>query len=703
MRPFLPGWSSCLLVALATAGCGKDAGGTDPADATAPHSPEQVAHDPAAMLEDRVEALLSLLTLEEKVAQMHGDSALNSGGLNFMRDNPRLGIPGFRMVDGMRGVGAATGPATSFPVGSARGATFDLELERQVGEAIGAEARARGANVLLAPTINLVRHPRWGRAQESYGEDTFHVGSLAAVFVQGVQQHVIASAKHFAANSIEDSRFMVDVTLDERTLREVYLPHFKRAVSAGVGSIMSAYNLVNGVHCGENVHLLHDILKGEWGFDGFVVSDWLLGTTSTVPSVLAGLDIEMPDANFYGQPLLDALNTGVLPTSAVDQSVRRILRDKVRFGIIDGKPALDPALTIASPAHIALARRVETEAAVLLKNDGTLPLAARPGVRIVVLGALADRANLGDTGSSQTQSSYVVTPLAGLMANARGATITPVATDTPAPEQLAQLDGADAVVVVVGLDARNEGEGAIAAGDRRSLALSPVHEQLVNSALAHNAHTVVVLEGSGPSLVEGFVERASALLLAWYPGLEGGNALADLLFGDKSPSGRLPVSFPRAESQLPTFVNDQPHVSYGLLHGYRYLDAAGSEPRFPFGFGLGYTTFSLAALTLGPPLNGVVEARVDVSNTGARDGEHVVQLYVSYPGSRVERAPRELKAFQRVSLKRGETRSVTLSFAVADLAYWDVVTSAFVVEPLTYTVAVGSSSRDLPLSATLTL
>ena len=266
--------------------------------------------NPALPVEARVADLLSRMTLEEKVGQMHGVPIADLQEQNATPDDTQLGIPGFHMIDGMRGVSISTGAATTFPVGSARGATFDPDLEAQVGEAIGAEARAKGHNVLLAPTINLLRHPRWGRAQETYGEDPVHMGAMAAGFIRGVQQHVIANAKHFALNSIENTRMRVDVTVDERTLREVYLPHFKRAVDAGVGSIMCAYDKVNGVYSCQNNHLLHDILKGEWGFDGFVVSDWLSATRSTVPSALAGLDIEMPFPHFYGQPLLDAVNGG---------------------------------------------------------------------------------------------------------------------------------------------------------------------------------------------------------------------------------------------------------------------------------------------------------------------------------------------------------------------------------------------------------
>lgn len=237
-----------------------------------------------------------------------------------------------------------------------------MPLEQQVGQAIGEEARAKGANVLLAPTINNLRHPRWGRAQETYGEDTFHIGTMAAAFVQGVQQEVIANPKHFAVYSIEDDRMAVDVHVDERSLREIYLPHFKAVVQAGAGSIMSAHNLVNGLHCDQNTHLLSDILDGEWKFDGFVESDWIFGTTSTAPSALAGLDIEMPSARYFGPSLTDAVDAGAVPINTIDAAVRRILRAKFRFGIFDGKPALEAGTVVESSEHTALARTVEEEA-----------------------------------------------------------------------------------------------------------------------------------------------------------------------------------------------------------------------------------------------------------------------------------------------------------------------------------------------------
>jgi len=664
-------------------------------------------HNPNLPLEARVEDLLARMTLEEKIGQMHGVTVADIQDMNSTPDNARLGIPGFHMIDGMRGVSITTGAATTFPVGSARGATFDPDLEAQVGEAVGAEARAKGNNMLLAPTINLLRHPRWGRAQETYGEDPLHVGLMAAGFIHGVQQNVIASAKHFALNSIEDTRMTVNVTVDERTLREVYLPHFKRAVDAGVGSIMCAYDKVNGVNSCQNTHLLRDILDGDWGFDGFVESDWLTATHTTVASALAGLDVEMPIVRFFGQPLIGALNSGAVPVSVIDDAVRRILRAKFRFGIFDGKPPLDPATVVESPAHTALARAVEREGIVLLKNAGNvLPLARATTHRVAVVGTLADTVNLGDTGSSDARGSYTITPLAGIQAHAGPVEVTNLARDTLSADDLNQIAAADAAVVVVGLTAADEGEGqqpGSTVGDRTSLDLSADQQQLVLDVASRNPRTIVVLEGGSAIIVEPFVDQVAAMLMAWYPGMEGGNAIAEVLFGDADPSGKLDVTVPRSADQLPPFIDDQNQVEYDYYHGYRYVDKNNLDPRYPFGFGLSYTScvlrnLRLAASTVAP--NGQVRASVDVQNTGLIAGDEVVQLYVGYKGSRVDRPVRELKAFQRVSLAPGETKTVSLAFAAADLAFWDVTTNTFVVEPISYVVQVGSSSRDLPLQTT---
>ncbi len=660
--------------------------------------------DPLAGLpvEERIEAVLEKMTLAEKVEQMHGLQLAPIEGLSVTPDNTRLAIKGFGMVDGPRGVTA--GNATAFPVGMARGATWDAELEQRVGAAMAAEASAKNANVLLAPTINVLRHPGWGRAQESYGEDPLHIGQLGVAFITGVQAagHVMASAKHFALNSIEDTRFSVNVSVDERTLREIYLPHFKMAVKqAAVGSVMSAYNLVNGLYCAENPTLLTNILKDEWEFDGFVESDWMLGTRSTVDSALAGLDIEMPSPVFYGPKLVAAVEEGEVAESTIDKAVRRILRKKFEFAI-DKPSGIDPAV-VESKEHTDLALEVARKAIVLMKNDKALPIDRAAVSSLAVVGALADAVNLGDVGSSDVTPSSAVTPLAGINNRAGDLKIVHIGSDTLSAQDQSQVAAADATIVVVGLTAEDEGENlGLSGGDRDSLALSAEQQALISAVASSSKRTIVVIEGGSAITMTGWVDEVEAVVMAWYPGMEGGLAIADVLFGDTNPSGKLPITFPATEDQLVSFNHTGNEVSYGYYHGYRHVDREETEPRFPFGFGLSYTSFDYEAIELSATTiasDAAVTVSIDVRNTGQRAGDEIVQLYVGYPDSTIDRPVRDLRGFKRVSLGAGESTTVAFELLASDLAYYDVKAKAWRVETIDYTVWVGSSSRDLPLSA----
>jgi len=658
-------------------------------------------------VEERVDELLSQMTLEEKVAQMagNGSTALPEGGVLWSAPGvERLGVPPFRMSDGPRGVTAALG-GTTFPVGMARGATWEPEVERRIGAAMGRELKAIGGNVLLAPTINNLRHPSWGRSQQTYGEDVHHLSRMAVAFVQGVQEHALANPKHYAANSIEDTRFDVDVTVDERTLREIYLPHFRAAVlEGGAASVMSAYNSVNGQFCGENEQLLKQILKTDWAFDGFVLSDWIFGTHSTLGSALNGLDLEMPIPQVYGEPLLSAVRDGEVPESLIDDAVRRMLRKKLQHRL-DQPSDLDESV-LGNDEHLALAREAAVEGSVLLKNESSaLPLDMSALERIAVVGLLADTPNTGDSGSSNTHPSFVVTPLQGIedaVGNEVG--VDHIGTDVLDAEGIALIEAADAVIVVTGLTAEDEGESLIGAGDRVDLGLSAERVKLIQDAAAANDRAIVVLEGGGAITMGEWLTDIEALLMAWYPGQMGGHAVADLLFGDASPSGKLPVTFPTGLDQLPPFDNESLEVTYDYFHGYRYVDRTGSVPEFPFGFGLSYTTFTvdnLRASQTEAKAGDVVRFSVEVRNTGSVAGAEVVQLYVTYPGSAVMRSERELKGFAKVALGPGEAQTVEISVPVNSLAYYDVVDSAWALEGLEHEVHVGTSSRDLPLAATL--
>jgi len=650
------------------------------------------------------DALLARMTDAQIRNELRGWRPQPIDGLYYAGGDESLGLPPYRMVDGPRG--ARAGEATAFPVAIARGATFDVELERRVGLAIGLEVAAKGGNVLLAPTINLLRHPGWGRAQETYSEDMHHMGAMAVAFVSGAQNHVLTSPKHFALNNLENMRFELSADVDARTLHEVYLPHFRRCVvEAAAASIMSAYNKLNGAYCGEHTELLTQILRGEWGFTGFVESDWFLGTRSTAAALEAGLDIEMPAAYRFTDEKIDAaLADGTLDATTLRRNARHAVYQKIAWRL-DRLPQ-PPAEVVESPEHVALAREVAAKSIVLLKNaHATLPLRDAPGLRIALVGDLADAVNLGDRGSSFVQSSAVTTPHSALGQRLRHAQHDYFRTD----DDLGGLAAYDVTIVVAGLTYRDEGEFIPTAqqeaegdtlargGDRADLAL-PVRERaLIERAAAASRRTVVVLEGGSAITVDDWIGQIDALLMAWYPGREGGHAIVDVLFGDVDPSGRLPVSFPRAIAQLPAWDISARHVPHELLHGYRYLDHHGHEPSFPFGFGLGYTTFAIEAMNVVRSATGF-EVVVQVANTGARAGATVVQLYVATEGSTVLRAPKDLRGFGRVELAPGEAAEVVIDVADNDLRYYDPA-RGWQLEPCTYRFFTGFSSRDLVCSA----
>jgi beta-glucosidase len=657
----------------------------------------------------RARKLVAQMTIEEKVAQMAGDGPipLPEGGLLWGSPGvERLGIPPFVMADGPRGVAPVQG-ATTFPVGMARGASWDPALERRVGAAMGRELRAAGGNVLLAPTINNLRHPGWGRSQETYGEDVHLLSRMAVAFVQGAQEYVLASPKHYAANSIEDTRFDVDVTIDERTLREIYLPQFRAAVAeGGAAAVMTAYNSVNGQFCGENGQLVREILKTEWGFNGFVMSDWVFGTHSTLGSARSGLDLEMPVARFYGDDLLTAVADGRVAESLIDEAVGRMVRKKLEYGL--DQPGQPDRNVLGSEEHLALAREMAARGAVLLKNEyQALPLDADALDRIVVVGVLADTPNTGDKGSSNTRPTFVATPLQGIEALVGDrVSVDYIGRDKLDPGDLERIASADAVIVVTGLTYEDEGEGLIGAGDRTDLGLPAERVQLIRDVAAVSSRAIVVLEGGGAITMGDWLPDIDALLMAWYPGQMGGYAIADLLFGRVNPSGKLPITFPRSLDQLPFFDNQSLVVNYDYFHGYRYIDRNGSTPEFPFGFGLSYTTFAIDRFRASQSqarAADVVRFSVDVTNTGTSAGAEVVQLYVTCPGSAVERAELELKGFARVSLDPGETKTVEIPVPVNSLAYYDVTRAAWVLEALEHKVYAGTSSRDIPLSLLLSV
>ncbi len=659
---------------------------------------------------DAARALVAAMTPEERLWCLDGDAPTHRGLRFLMRDGyhqapflaaevERVGLPGFAFSDGPRG--AVVGNATCFPVPMSRGATWDPELEERVGAAIGRELRAVGATLTGAVCVNVLRHPAWGRAQETYGEDPFHVGEMGAALTRGLQQHLMACVKHFACNSMENARFSVDVEVDDVALHEVYLPHFRRIVDEGVAAVMSAYNAVNGEWCGESRALLHDVLRGEWGFDGFVISDWIFGLRDAATSVTAGLDVEMPYRMVRYQHLAGALERGEASWADVDAAVERVVATLIRFAPTLTAP--DPA-ALGAAEHRALAREVAARSVVLLRNEPAagapvLPLAVAGG-RVAVLGRLAATANIGDGGSSDVWDLECRTVLDGIAA----AVANVVHDDGSDPERAAAV-AADATVavVVVGYTYRDEGEyigatdpalarlfppgdepdvvdrfaawvdeqppttrpprmadrerGMSEGGDRTSLRLLPADVELIRAVGAANPRTVVVVQAGSAVVASEWIDAVPAVVQAWYGGCEAGPGLADVLFGAVVPSARLPFSVPVDEADLPAFDRDATRFTYDRWHGWWHLARAGRAPGFPFGFGLSYTTFALADVEVTVGADGSITARGTVRNTGDRDGADVVQVYAELPELG---APDRLVGFARVEVPAGGSAPFTV-------------------------------------------
>jgi len=661
-------------------------------------------------INDVVKEALDMMTLKEKVATMSGKNfylLLLKDRKFGVRPYPgggvkRLGIPPFLFTDGPRGV--IIPGSTCFPVSMARGASWDILLEEKIGEVIGKEVRAHGANLFGGVCINLLRHPGWGRAQETYGEDPFHLGEFGVALVRGVQKHnVMATAKHYAANSIEHSRFKVDVQISERTLREVYLPHFKRCVEEGCATIMSAYNKVRGEYCGHNSYLLRDILKDEWGFEGFVHSDWMNGLRDTAKGILGGLDVEMPRAKYYGKKLEKVIKLGKIPLNLVDDSVRRILRTTLKFTTKEDPQNYDSDL-IGCDNHVLLAREVAEKSMVLLKNqDKLLPLNTNEMDTLAVFGPLADMKNTGDHGSSHVRQKNIITPLQGIK-NSVGNKINIIhneGNDVDIAQQLAQ--SVDAVVLVVGYTSKDEGEYipliSKGLGDRINLGLKKDDIKLIEAIAKVNKKCVVVLVGGSAILMEEWKEKVPSILMAWYSGMEGGHALANILFGEVNPSGKLPFTIPKDQAHLPFFDIYVDEIEYGYYHGYTLMEKEKIEPAFPFGFGLSYTEYLYENIRVESAEEKIIVS-VNVSNIGAIAGEQIVQLYVGFENSSVDRPLKLLRGFKRVALKPTETKTVSFDVRKKDLAWYNPDNRVWEVESIEYTIYIGSSSKNEDLLTT---
>lgn len=796
---------------------------------------------------DRIERLLTELTLEEKVSLLSG----RDGGET--RSIERLGIPALRMIDGPHGVGWDT-PATCFPSGISMGSSWNPELIEDVGRALARETRAAGRHILLGPCVNIHRTPLGGRNFESFSEDPWLTGQIGVAYVRGVQGEGIGtSLKHFACNNQEWERMTISVELDERALREIYLPHFKRVVEeAQPWTVMAAYNRIRGIYCSAHDYLLNQVLKQEFGFEGFVVSDWG-AVHGTVDSARGGLDLEMPGpGQYFAEPLLEAVRSGEMEEAVIDDKVRRILRVIDRAGLFDESVPLRQG-AINTPEHRALARRLAEEAMVLLKNDsGILPLDREQIRSLAVIGPNAAAFRSGG-GSSTVKPVAPVTPLEGLrlfcengieVHYARGddmrEDLTPIPAELLAPVNgkpgehglrgeyfdnmhldgepvLTRIDAqvdfnwgqgspdpsiphdrfsarwtglftpaqsgrfllgmstddggrlwlddrllvdawhdqaetvhtaavqleagrtyairaeyyentglacarlgwtpahedpireaaalaarCDVAVVFAGLSWLFEGEGV----DRTDLNLPDQQNELIRRVLDANPRTIVVLINGTPLVMEEWLDRAPAVIEAWYPGQEGGHAIARVLFGEVNPSGKLPVTFPKRLEDNPSW-NHYPgrdgrvHYEESIFVGYRHYDTRGIEPLFPFGHGLSYTTFEYQDLEIVSEGRGddvQITVTANIENAGERAGAEVVQLYVGERKPRLERPVRELKGFEKIHLHPGEKKRISFTLESDAFSHYDPEQGAWTATPGDYDIVLGSSSRDLRLA-----
>jgi beta-glucosidase-like glycosyl hydrolase len=677
--------------------------------------------------DDAVSRLLSSLSQKEKLSLLDGDEPFwkGMGGIICDRYNrvpfvmgavPRLDIPGVRFTDGPRGI--VMGASTCFPVSMSRGATWDTELEQRIGHAIGLEGRAQGANYFAGICINLPRHPAWGRIQETYSEDPLLLGEFGLALHKGVHPHLMTCVKHYALNSMEIARFRVDVDVDEAALHEVYLPHFRKLVEGGVSSVMSSYNSVRGEFAGQNHELLTEILRGKWGFDGFVLSDFIFGLRDAALSVKNGLDIEAPFSQQREMHLEKALETGDLEWSHVDAACSRILRKQLEHAVATPHSVPDKSVVFCDD-HRGLAREAAAKGMVLLKNEPVeglplLPLDANKIKRVALVGRLANATNTGDRGSSAVFAPNVVTAYQGIRAALPQAEIH--LEDTDSAEKAGEVARkVDLVICIVGYNAGDEGEYVVPSfktdpvlldlfpptaseedhkvealltapatdsressesiavgdgGDRKSLRLRSKDVEVIDAVSSANPNTVVSVITAGAVIMEEWVDKIPALIMMWYSGSEGGHAFADVLFGKTDASGRLPFSIPRSEEHLPFLDVEASSIKYDRWFGQRLLDRLGEPARFPLGYGLSYTSFKASDLSTvkSSPDKEEVVVRASVSNVGGKAGRYIAQVYGLTDGN--EFPARVLLGFKPLDLEAGQSAEVQVVCSTRPLQKW---------------------------------
>lgn len=653
-----------------------------------------------------IEKTLRQLTVEEKAALV--------SGTDFMYTNeiPRLGIPSLRMSDGPHGLrvqqeGGDNGvtdsePATAFPTAVTTASGWNPENTRKMGAAIGQECRHYGVHVLLGPGVNIKRNPLCGRNFEYFSEDPLLSGKMGAAEVQGIQsQGVGACVKHFALNNTENYRFMGNSAADERAMREIYLKSFERVVKEGhPASMMCAYNQINGIYCSENSWLLTDVLRKDWGFDGAVMTDWG-AIHERVPALKAGLDLEMPgDTAICRRWILDGVKDGSLPMETLDRAAANVLKLVNTYVTGEKAPEAD------FDAHHALAADIAADCAVLLKNDGCLPLTG--GEKLLIVGDLFEKMRYQGAGSSMIRPARLTTPkdafdMRGISyVWCRGYDAGKTETDSSLlAEAVGKAQEADTILLFAGLTDDSESEGA----DRKTMKLPENQLALIDSLCGTGKYVVLVLFGGGAVELP-FADRVNAILDMFLPGQNGGAAAARLLYGDTCPGGRLSETWPESYKDVPfgdTFGKTRQEVyKESIYAGYRYYLTAGKQVRYPFGYGLSYTTFAWKSMTLTRPGQNIT-ITCDVTNTGSVTGAEVVQLYVKAPETNVFKPEKELRGFRKVNLAPGETKAVTITVPVSDLRYYNVKEHRWVLESGMYDFQLCSDCETVCMHETVAI
>lgn len=645
---------------------------------------------------ERARALVKQMTLEEKVSYLGGYDGF------YIRGIERLGIPQIRMADGPQGVRNNT-KSTLFACGVAAAASWNENVVNEMGVALGQDARARGVHIMLGPGVNIYRSPLCGRNFEYLGEDPYLASRTAVNYIKGIQsQGVMATIKHFAINNQEYDRHHVSSDLDERTMHEIYFPAFKAAVEeAQVGSVMTSYNMINGCHAAENPQLIRETLKGMWGFNGFVMSDWT-STYSALGVVKGGLDLEMPQSFCMNmtqlKPLLD---NGLITEDEIDEKVQNILQALIAFGFLD-RQQLDKSISEDNPYSRETAYKLSCESAVMLKNNGVLPLKANRKKSIVLMGPNADVIPCGG-GSGRVDPIYSISLAEGMKKLGKNY---PVKLIDNYKTNVKAIQAASAVVVTVGFNSKTEKENS-----DRTFTLPKGQDEMIEFAATHNKNVIVVVYSGGAVDMSRWQDKVSAIIMGWYPGQEGGMALANILAGKVNPSGKLPMSFEKKLEDNPSYAYYYPaepltkrgfsykYVTYteGIFCGYRGYERKNIEPAYPFGHGLSYTDFEYSAAKCIKSGDGY-DVVFTVSNTGKYDGQEVSQIYVGENNPCVLRPAKELKAFAKTFIPKGKSSRVTVHLPKSAFEYYDVKTHSWKLNPGYFKIFIGASSADIRLT-----